>query len=201
MQEKKGRSYHQRRTAAATLLVAAIVAALLLAALAAAQGDSPAVDWWVIAGGGRSSSSAGLEFRDTIGQPIIGTSAAGEISVQAGYWHKAMPPRAVADLQASISGDYLRLDWSTVTEDTDGNAITSVTYHVYRAANQPFFYPGAPYATGLVDPTYTDPDDSVIEDPANSYYYVVKAIYGPLVSGASNRAGVFAYALVPGAAP
>lgn len=53
------------------------------------------------------------------------------------------PPLAIADLAASRSGSDLVLDWSSVTQDIKGQAITGVTYNIYRAANDPYFIPGS----------------------------------------------------------
>lgn len=106
------------------------------------------------------------------------------------------PPRAVADLSVSKSGSDVVLDWSAVTQDIRGEAITGVTYHIYRAANDPYFTPGAvPYDT--TDGTsYTD--SGAVGDPNTNYYYVVTVGATGGESALSERVGEFDLALVPG---
>jgi hypothetical protein len=86
-----------------------------------------------------------------------------------------------------------------VTSDIFDNAISGVTYNIYRAINSPYFAPsGAPYDT-TSSPPYTDPDTGVIGDPNNSYQYVVVAVDNSgHESDFSNRVGVFTFPVRPG---
>jgi len=51
-----------------------------------AQGGS-AVEWWVVSGGGGPSTGAGVALNDTLGQPIIGASSGGNVTLGSGYWY------------------------------------------------------------------------------------------------------------------
>ena len=62
--------------------------ALILGGVAVlAQGSTPIINWWVIAGGGGPSSGGSVALNDTLGQPIVGPSSEGNVSLTAGYWH------------------------------------------------------------------------------------------------------------------
>ncbi len=63
----------------------ALLAALLLTGLALAA-SGPAVNWQVMAEGGAPSSGGNITLNDTLGQPIVGDSAGGNVSLGAGYW-------------------------------------------------------------------------------------------------------------------
>ena len=41
---------------------------------------------WVLGSGGEPSSGGNISLIDTIGQPVIGPSSGGDVSLQAGYW-------------------------------------------------------------------------------------------------------------------
>ncbi len=176
-----------------------LVGGLVLVFSAVSAQGGPGVEWSVIAGGGGASSSGAVMLNDTLGQPIVGPSpSGGGTALDAGYWQQAFAPARIADLRASKATGLLKLDWSAVTLDTGGHAIAGVTYNVYHAADAPYFTPGAVYATGLTSPTFTDPDAGVIGNMAQDTYYVVRAVYNGLLAGPSNRAGAFAFGLMPG---
>ncbi len=102
------------------------------------------------------------------------------------------PPESVSDLSAVRSGSDLVLTWSDVSEDIEGEAISGVTYNIYRAANSPYFRAnatGIPYDT-TGDTTYTD--DGVVGDLDTNYYYVVTAVdTAGRESAISNRVGAY----------
>ena len=108
----------------------------------------------------------------------------------------SVPPRSIPDLTASRDEGDLVLDWSAVTEDIKGQAISGVTYNVYRAANDPYFAPGGtPYAI-TSDSVFTD--TAAIGDP-NIYYYVVTASDASgIESEISDRMGKFMRTIEPG---
>ncbi|MCP4081362.1 MAG: hypothetical protein GY743_14045, partial [Planctomycetaceae bacterium] len=134
------------------------------------------------------------------------------------------PPVAVADLKASKYGDQclllewsritqaskdgdkcLLLEWSRITQDVNGDAISGVTYNVYRALNDFYFTPDQLYAWDLTDPSdpsdppsYLDPDAVVLSDSSHNASYLVTAVSAGLESDVSNRVGTFVFDLVPG---
>jgi hypothetical protein len=63
-----------------TLLSTLLIAAGVLAA-------SPAVDWSALTSGGGSASGGQVSLEAALGQPVIGNSSAGSISLQAGFWY------------------------------------------------------------------------------------------------------------------
>jgi hypothetical protein len=44
------------------------------------------IGWFVIASGGGSSSGNNITLESTVGQPIVGSSASGIVTLEAGYW-------------------------------------------------------------------------------------------------------------------
>jgi hypothetical protein len=106
------------------------------------------------------------------------------------------PPAAIADLTVSRSSNDLVLDWGAVTENFRGEAISGVTYNVYRAANDPYFTPGStPYAI-TSDTVYTD---TGAFDAPDTYYYLVSAVDTLTIeSGMSDRMGKFMRTIEPG---
>jgi len=84
---KNSKEHDMRKHRGAILIVLSVSVVLALATVAVlAQGNSLAIRRWVIAGGGGSAGSDGVSIRDTVGQPVIGRSAEGDISLSAGYW-------------------------------------------------------------------------------------------------------------------
>lgn len=73
---------------AAVLLAAGLLGlAMLLSVGGVALGASgPAIDWRVIAGGGAPASGGNVTINDSIGQPLIGSSSAGNVGLGSGYW-------------------------------------------------------------------------------------------------------------------
>ena len=59
---------------------------LLLAVGTVLAFSTASVDWWVFSSGGGPSSGGNISMNDTIGQPVIGPSIGGDVSLQAGYW-------------------------------------------------------------------------------------------------------------------
>lgn len=186
----------------ARALPIALVLGLLLTGVASAQGGGPYdLSWSTMDGGGGMLSAGGsYGLSGTIAQPdASGPLIGGAYTVTGGFWPGILAsPRAVTDLRGSIESGLLRLDWTAVTADTDGNSLTGVTYDVFRAADQPYFTPGAPYASGVTGITHTDPDTGVIGNTAHSHYYLVRAVHGNSTSADSNRVGAFAFGLTPG---
>ena len=68
-------------------LFVTLLCCLLVVGGALAQGSMPAINWWVIAGSGGPSSGGGVSLNDTLGQPVIGPSSSGNVSLAAGYWY------------------------------------------------------------------------------------------------------------------
>ena len=75
------------------LLALGLLASALLAGRAIAEPNAPAIGWWVVAGGSGPASSGDVTSDGTLGQPFIGPSASGDITVGAGYWYGAQAPR------------------------------------------------------------------------------------------------------------
>ena len=129
-------------------------------------------------------------------------SSGGDYELTQGFWVSIPPgaaaPQSITDLKASKASGKCRLDWSAVTQDLNGKPITGVTYSVYRAIGDPYFTPGAAYATGITATTYTDPDSTVLTDASKNAFYIVHALANGMESGDSNRVGTFVFDLVPG---
>jgi hypothetical protein len=70
-------------------LIPAVALALVVVSLSAvavfALSDA-AVDWWVVASGGAPSSAGGITMNCTLGQPVVGQSAGGDVALSAGFW-------------------------------------------------------------------------------------------------------------------
>jgi len=72
----------------AVLILLFLALALVFATVTVlAQGNSPAINWWVVAGGGEPIQSGNVSINDTLGQPVIGPSSGGNVSLTAGYWY------------------------------------------------------------------------------------------------------------------
>ena len=72
----------KQRTAIITL---ALLSCLLIAGGVLADGTS-GIDQWVIGGGGGAASGAGVALDATLGEPIVGASSGGSITLEAGFW-------------------------------------------------------------------------------------------------------------------
>lgn len=179
-----------------TLLLVLLVALSASAALAQANFN---LARHVIGGGGGHSAGGSYTVDSTAAQPMAGFLQGGSFTVTGGFWAGGpAQPIAVADLRASRAGSSLRLDWTAVTKDVEGNNISGVTYNVYRAVDLPYFSVGVPYVSGIASATYTDPDPNVVGNVEHSYYYLVKAVYNGLTSSDSHRVGCFSFGLAPG---
>ena len=112
------------------------------------------------------------------------------------------PPLAITDLAIQIVGPAIQLDWTPVTQDTAGFAITVDRYVVSRGTSA-YFTPNPSDSIGSTDNltlTFTDADlagADVVGDTLNQYFYVVEVvdIYGNR-SAVSNRVGEFDYQIV-----
>ena len=49
------------------------------------------IDWFAVAGGGGSASGGNITLESTVGQPIVGLSEGGSVSLGAGYWVAGQP--------------------------------------------------------------------------------------------------------------
>lgn len=63
------------------LLVFLSLARIVLAA------SGPAIGWNVISGGGAPASGGAVTLNATLGQPVVGSSTGGDVSLGAGYWY------------------------------------------------------------------------------------------------------------------
>lgn len=105
-------------------------------------------------------------------------------------------------LTAARSEDAVYLNWPDVIQDEASQPITISSYRIYRS-NDPYFAPtGAARIATTSASELTDNDINgadVIGDPNHNYFYVVRAVDAAgSLSVASNRAGKFDFALVPG---
>ena len=195
-------------TAAVTLLLALSLpdglAGIILrqpSGVALAQTGGPYdLTWSTIDGGGAMFSTSGCySVGGTIGQPDPGQLSGGSYTLAGGFWPGGPAgPAAAADLRASNESGSLRLDWTAVTHDVDGNGISGLTYNVYRAVDLPYFVAGTAYEGGISDTWYFDLDPNAIGNAGHSYCYLIRAVYSGLTSTDSNRVGSFSFGLVPG---
>jgi hypothetical protein len=74
---------------------------LLIVGGAALAAGGEAINWWVLSGGGGPALGGNVTLNTTLGQPVAGPSAGGDVALGAGYWYTG----AVL----SISGP--ALDW------------------------------------------------------------------------------------------
>lgn len=74
----------QRKHIPGFLIGFLVVLSLTGAALAA---SGPAIGWQVIAGGGAPASGGAITLNATLGQPLIGPSTGGTVSLGSGYWY------------------------------------------------------------------------------------------------------------------
>ncbi len=92
----------------------------------------------------------------------------------------ASAPWPIGDLESQKAGaTEIRLSWSPKAGATE--------YRIFRGVNDPGFTPGSPY-DATPDVYYLD---SSAGDPANNYYYVVRAANTYGESDDSNRVGEF----------
>jgi len=76
-----------------TMFLLTLIMLLLLASTALALAPPPGLqlDWWVMGGGGGERSSGPLQVNATIGQAAIGSTDAGPLTLDWGYWPQRMP--------------------------------------------------------------------------------------------------------------
>jgi hypothetical protein len=67
------------------ILAISLVAGFVLGAGVYALGTT-GIDWWVMGGGGGPASGGEVSLNSTFGQPVTGSSSAGEVTLQSGYW-------------------------------------------------------------------------------------------------------------------
>ena len=108
------------------------------------------------------------------------------------------PPQAPTGLTIAKSGNDVLLTWTPVTQDIKGNPLSSVSYRVYRKANDPYFTPTAGDLIGSPSSaSYTD--TGAVGDTANNYYYVVRAAdTDGHLSAISSRVGKFVISVLSG---
>ena len=114
----------------AVVLGMAILCGLVLVRAAVAESITT-IDWWVVSGGGGESSGSSVTLNDTMGQPVIGPSSNGNISLHAGYWQTVLGPTAV-DLvffiaQPQVGG--ILISWETANE------LDLLGFNLYRASS------------------------------------------------------------------
>lgn len=164
----------------------ALLPLLLLApAPALAQSGGPYdLSWSTIDGGGHVFSTGGaFELGGTAGQADAGPLNGGSYTLSSGFWLCVTAAVTAADIAAS--GADVTLTW------TAGEP----TANVYRAANAPYFTPGAAYASGV---SSAWADMGAAGNPAYNYTYILRAQGGCGESADSPRLGEFDFALVPG---
>ncbi len=92
---------------------------------------------------------------------------------------------AITDASGSV-----QLSWNDVSGATQ--------YDVYRAIDVPYFTPAdPPYAADVTSP-WQDPDANALGDPAQNYYYIIRARDGNGNTSDGPHQGEFDFALVPG---
>lgn len=157
----------------------------LLPVLALAQSGGPYdLSWSTIDGGGHTFSAGGtFELGGAIGQADAGAMNGGSFALDGGFWPCAAEAVAAADIAASSSG--ITLTWSA----------GEPTANIYRAADDPYFTPGAAYAGGVSSGW---PDAGATGDPAHNYTYIIRAQGDCGESANSQRLGEFDFALTPG---
>ena len=183
--------------------LAALLALVVLGAVALAQSSAGFdLSWHSVDGGGGESSSTSFRLSGAIGQADAGSHSSASFKLTGGFLQGSFPPgqpQTVADLTIANNAGSAQLTWSPVTQDTAGNALTNVTYNVYRSIGDPYFTPVAAYASGLTETSYTDPDATVLSDANNNAFYLVRAQASGREGDDSNRVGTFNFELTPGA--
>jgi dipeptidase len=135
-----------------------------------------------------------LDANDTLGlQEYINSYVYGELDsayeLAKNIIASAGVPQSVDDLSVTLVEENLRLDWSSVTVDTNGGPLEADLYRVYRDTVA-FFDPGSEPFDSTVAFFYVD-NSGVVGDTGKHYYYVVTAVAGDKESGISNMVGEF----------
>ena len=81
-----------------TVLRCVLVALLGHLTLAVTGAQPPEIERAVFAGGGGRATAGDVLLLGTIGQPIVGTVAAGDVEVDAGFWPAAVTTGPAGDL-------------------------------------------------------------------------------------------------------
>ncbi len=103
---------------------------------------------------------------------------------------KTTTPLGPVTSSIAAANGSVQLSWDSV----DGAA----QYDIYRAVDDPYFTPvDPPYASDVTSP-WQDPDPNALGDPAQNYYYVVRARDGNGNTSDGPHQGEFDFALVPG---
>jgi hypothetical protein len=105
-------------------------------------------------------------------------------------------PAPVSDLSISLSRDRLVLEWSPVTVDTAGGAMTVDRYHVFRDTVA-FFGAGRTPFDSTTAIRYVD-STGATGSVGRHYYYAVTAVSGVKESGYSRPVGEFDRELISG---
>ncbi len=176
---------------ALTVALAAMILLLIGAVIALANSGDPAVGWWVISGSGAPSSGTGVTLDDTLGQPIIGATGGGDITLRDGYWVACVAAPAVAPIvTVACSGADVVLTWMA----DPANA----RYQVW-VSTDPYLDPDNPGGvTPIVtaDTTYTDTGAAA---SLINHFYVVRGLNACAVASANSaRVGEFTFGLTPG---
>jgi hypothetical protein len=72
------------------LISIGLTLALLLAGIGVVMARAmpvSAIEWFVIASGGGRSAGGAITLDSAVGQPLVGSSAGGPVSLEAGYWN------------------------------------------------------------------------------------------------------------------
>ena len=170
-------------------LVAAAACCLLAAGIAFAQ-EPPAIDWWVVTGGGAPSSGGNITLNDTFGQPLVGPSGGGELTLGAGYWTRCIAAAAVAPVVAIARDDAdVVLTWPA----NPANA----QYQVWISTD-PYFNPDNPGGMTPIITASTTVTDTDAAAGLENHFYVVRGLNACAAASAdSGRTGEFSFGLTP----
>ena len=69
------------------ILILMLVVVLILAATSVALADNVEMPGWVLGSGASESAALNISLRATLGQPVVGIVAAGDVSLGQGFWH------------------------------------------------------------------------------------------------------------------
>jgi uncharacterized repeat protein (TIGR01451 family) len=108
----------------ATALALGLLGCLVILGAALAVEATPAIGWWVFGSGGAPSSSGAVTMNDTLGQPVIGRSSSGDVSLHAGYWyvHEAgLPVLAISKAAQPASAKPGKLITYTIVVSNSGS--------------------------------------------------------------------------------
>jgi len=63
------------------------VVVIMMAAASAALADSVELPRWVLGSGASDSTAGSTSLHATLGQPVVGVVAGGDVSLGQGFWH------------------------------------------------------------------------------------------------------------------